>query len=146
MAKNLDILPLFKKHIKGKTAVFIDAANILYSQKDLKWKIDYLKLKKYGYQITAKEVKFIKLKNNQSLPKGNLDVELALDAYRLKDNYQTLILMSGDSDFAYLLDLIIKEKKQIIVISTRGHISKELLGRGKYIDLPKLKKIIEFVS
>lgn len=177
MDKKIDILSLFKKHVKGKVAVFIDAANILYSQKDLGWKIDYSKLKKFfksnfsiyglfyytgkvgaydkqikflsklkqlGYHITAKEVKFIKIKDNKFLPKGNLDVELALDAYRLKNYYQTLILMSGDSDFAYLLDLLVKEKKQIIVISTRDHISKELLERGKYIDLPKLKAFIEF--
>jgi len=30
--------------VKGKTAVFIDAANIFYSQKTLKWRIDYGKL------------------------------------------------------------------------------------------------------
>ncbi|MCX7881568.1 MAG: NYN domain-containing protein, partial [Patescibacteria group bacterium] len=44
MIKKIDILSLFKKHAKGKTAVFIDAANILYSQQSLGWEIDYKKL------------------------------------------------------------------------------------------------------
>ena len=38
---------MIKKFITGKSAVFIDASNILYSQKTLGWKIDYIKLKKY---------------------------------------------------------------------------------------------------
>ena len=103
--------------IKGKTAVFIDAANIFYSQHTLGWRIDYEKLSAYlkketdldglyyytgkvgalekqmsfidklktcGYHVTAKEVKMIRVSNSQSIPKGSLDVELALDAYRLR--------------------------------------------------------------
>ncbi len=166
-----------QKHIKEKFAVFIDAANILYSQKDLGWRIDYQKLKsffeefgkcsgfyyytgkvgnlekqkrflkklkKLGYNVYAKEVKLIRLKNNQFISKGNLDIELALDAFRLRKTYNTLILMSGDSDFAYLLELIKKDNKNAIVISTRGHISRELIVRAKYIDLPKFKNFIEY--
>lgn len=134
----------FKEITKGKVAVFIDAANILYSQKTLKWRVDYQKLKSYlekevklfgiffytgkvgtfekqsGFikrleklqiKVIAKEVKFIKV-NGQRIPKGNLDVELALDAFRLSDQYQTLMLFSGDSDFSYLLDLLKKKGKR----------------------------------
>ena len=36
-----------KEHLFGKVAVFIDAANVLYSQKTLGWRVDYQKLKKY---------------------------------------------------------------------------------------------------
>lgn len=38
---------MINKYTKGKTAVFIDAANILYSQQSLGWKVDYKKLFKY---------------------------------------------------------------------------------------------------
>ncbi|PIU33307.1 NYN domain-containing protein [Candidatus Shapirobacteria bacterium CG07_land_8_20_14_0_80_39_12] len=166
-----------KDFTKGRVAVFIDAANILYSQKTLGWKIDYQKLKKWvafqvklvglyyytgkvgklekqikfihrlenlGYKVIAKEVKFIKINTTKTFPKANLDVELALDAFRLAKEYDTLLLFSGDSDFAYLLDLLKKLNKRTIVISTRGHISKELLERAKYIDLRKLKPFIRF--
>jgi len=34
----------------GKAAVFIDAANILYSQKTLNWKVDFQKLKNFFNQ------------------------------------------------------------------------------------------------
>ena len=94
--------------------------------------------------VAGKAVKFIKISADKKIPKGNLDVELALDAFRLADNYQTLILCSGDSDFAYLIDLLKAKGKRVIVVSTRGHVARELLERAKYFDLRKLKNYIEF--
>ncbi|MHB8710521.1 MAG: LabA-like NYN domain-containing protein [Minisyncoccota bacterium] len=161
---------------KGRTAVFIDASNILYSQRTLGWRIDYRKLadylekeislaglyyytgkvgseekqsaflkklERFGYQVVSKEVKFIKSPGALDIPKGNLDVELALDAFRFRESFDTCILFSGDSDFAYLLDLLKREGKQVIVISMRGHIARELIERAKYIPLPRLRGMIE---
>lgn len=169
---------MISKYIKGKVAVFIDAANILYSQKTLGFRVDYKKLKDYlsadietmgfyyytgkvgklekqlsfikhleeiGYKVVAKEVKFIKINGDKVIPKGDLDVELALDAYRFADQYDTLILCSGDSDYAYLVDLLKERGKRVITLSTRGHISRELIERTKYIDLRKLRDFIEFM-
>ena len=33
--------------VKGRVFVFVDAANILYSQQTLRWRVDYKKLKEY---------------------------------------------------------------------------------------------------
>jgi len=38
---------MLRNYVKGSTAVYIDAANILYSQQTLGWKVDYKKLIKY---------------------------------------------------------------------------------------------------
>jgi len=38
---------MLRKFIKGKVYVFIDAANIFYTQRTLGWRISYEKLKKY---------------------------------------------------------------------------------------------------
>ncbi len=71
--------------------------------------------------------------------KGNLDMELAFEMDDTKDKYDTAVLISGDSDFAIPIDRIKKANKWIIVMSTRGHVAKELLERAKFIDLRKLK-------
>lgn len=167
---------MIKQFVKGKTAVFIDAANVFYSERSLGWRIDYERLAKYlrrnvsvaglyyytgimeknekqraflkklesfGYIVTAKEVKFIKQPSGAFTSKGSLDVELALDAYMQRNQFDTCVLFSGDSDFAYLLDVLKREGKNVVVVSTRGHISKELVMRAKYIPLQKLRKIIE---
>jgi len=95
-----------------------------------------------GYILRTKVVKIIKERNGQSKWKSNLDIELALEMVELKDKFNTAILMSGDSDFAVVLDKLKDAKKNVIVISTRGHIAKELLERAKYIDLRKIRKEI----
>jgi|SRR3989344_2022867 len=168
---------MMKKFIKGKAAVFIDAANVLYSQKALGWRVDYIKLKRYfemqctlvhiafytgkvgahekqqkflnklseeDIVVVSKEVKFIKIDGGKLLPKGNLDVELALDAFSRESQFDTLILFSGDSDFAHLLDLLKRKGKQVIVVSTRNHISRELIERAKFIPLDKLREYMEY--
>lgn len=168
---------MLSKFVKGRVYVFIDAANILYSQQTLHWRVDYKKLKEYfqeqcdlraiyfytdrvgenqkqnsflkklehlGYVIKAKEVKRIKVSKSAYEWKGNLDVELTIDALGNINNFDTLILMSGDSDFAPLLDAVKAQHKRTLVMSTKGHIAKELLDRAKYINLKKLKDFIVY--
>lgn len=167
---------MLKKFIKGRTYVFIDAANIFYAQKSLKWRISYEKLMKYfkkdcgrkikcflytatipgnekqkkfldlldilGYIVRTKPIKVIRLKNGQKIWKGNLDIELALEMYDTVDSYETAILVSGDSDFAPVIDKIKQKNKRVLVMSTKDHISKELIERAKFIDFKKLEKEI----
>lgn len=161
--------------IKGRVYVFIDAANILYSQQTLHWRIDYKKLKEYfekecdvraiyfytgrvgdnhkqgtfldklrslGYQVRAKEVKRIKTGRNSYEWKGNLDGELIIDALKNSKDFDTCILMSGDSDFASLVDELKRQGKRVIIMSSKSHISRELIERAKYINIKKLKSLI----
>jgi uncharacterized LabA/DUF88 family protein len=168
---------MINQFVKGRVYVFVDAANILYSQQTLHWRVDYGKLKKYfekecdlqaiyfytghvgenhkqnsfleklksfGYQVRAKEVKRIKISRNVYEWKGNLDAELIIDALKNTDNFDTCILMSGDSDFAPLLDELKARKKRVIVMSTKHHVSRELIERAKYVNLKKLKDQISY--
>jgi len=92
-----------------------------------------------GYIVRTKVVKKIRDHIGGYKWKNNLDMELAFEMDDTKDKYDTAILISGDSDFATPIDRIKKISKRIIVMSTRGHIAKELLERAKFIDLRKLK-------
>lgn len=165
---------MIKKYTKGKIAVFIDAANILYSQQTLGWEVDYkkliayfkkngefvnayfysgkisknqkqekffLKMQQLGYIVKTKEVKWIRDRGGKILKgKGNLDIELALDIAQTLASYDTLALLSGDSDFEVVIDLVKRSNKRVIVISSRGHVSKELIKSAyKYIPLETLK-------
>jgi uncharacterized LabA/DUF88 family protein len=179
-SEKFDIIKsMIGQFVSGRIFVFVDAANILYSQQTLHWRVDYKKLKEYlekecdlkaiyfytgrvgenhkqnsfikkleslGYIVKAKEVKRIKVSKNSYEWKGNLDVELTIDVLKNVDNFDSLVLMSGDSDFAPLLDAVKAQHKRVIVISTKDHISKELLDRAKYINLRKLKDFIAFYA
>lgn len=168
---------MIKQYTKGRVFVFIDAANILYSQQTLGWRVDYKKLKEYfekecelkgiyfytgnvgandkqksflqklesfGYHVRSKEVKRIRVGRNAFQWKGNLDVELTIDVLKNLDDFDTLVLLSGDSDFAPLLDTAKQAGKRVIVMSTKGHIAKELLDRAKYVNLKKLQTEISY--
>ena len=102
------------------------------------------KLKEIGYRVTAKEVKRIKISRNTYEWKGNFDAELIIDALKNIDNFDTCVLMSGDSDFAPLIDELKARGKWVIVMSSKHHISRELIERAKYINLKKLKNQIIF--
>ena len=113
---------------------------------------DYSKQRKFldfleiiGYTVRKKKVKFIKDTNSEKggFHKGNLDVELTIDAVHNRDKFQTFILFSGDSDFEALLKYMKAYRKNCIVISTKDHVSIELLKQAKFIDLKKLRSEIE---
>ena len=165
--------------VKGRIYVFIDAANIFYSQRTLKWRISYERLKKYfekecnvgkifiytaqdtkrlnqekflrmlknnGFIIRTKPVKQIRIANGLYQWKADFDVELTMDMLDHLEQYDSAILLSGDSDFAPVIDRVKKHNKLVVVMSVKGHISKELLERAKYVNLKKLRGEIELIS
>jgi len=104
----------------------------------------FVVLKHIGYKLITKSLKIITDKSEEYNRKANFDVEIALDAWTSKNDYDTLILFSGDSDFDYLIKKLRQENKRVMVISSRYHISHELIKSSyKYIDLKKLRKFLE---
>lgn len=105
--------------------------------------LDFLEM--IGYMVKKKKVKFIKDKQQEKggFHKGNLDVELTIDAVDNRDRFQSFVLISGDSDFEALLKYMRAHRKNCIVISTKDHVSIELLRQAKFVDLKKLKGEIE---
>lgn len=166
---------MIKSFVEGRTAVFIDASNIYFSQHALKWQVDFVRLMEYlkketnlweiffytaydpahrkqkkfidfleiiGYTVRTKKVKFIKDKKGGELLKGNLDVELSIDAVDNKDKFDSFLLFSGDSDFEALIKYLKNYHKRCLVFSTKDHVSIELLREAKFIDIKKLEKYI----
>lgn len=102
-------------------------------------------LARKGFQLRVKEVKIIKLKNGEVMLKGNYDVELVIDMIDLMPAYDTAILLSGDSDFAPLIKYVQKHNKKVIAISTRGHISREIIqSADKFILFNQFKNYWSF--
>lgn len=96
-------------------------------------------LKKTGYKLRTKEVKVIKGEEHR---KANFDVELAIDAVDRCENYDTLVLLSGDSDFAALATYLKGKGKKVFVLSTRGAISRELVDESDgYVPLNEWKAV-----
>jgi uncharacterized LabA/DUF88 family protein len=102
-------------------------------------------LKRLGYALVTKPLKTIKSVDavGGHVRKANFDVEIAVDALLLLADYTTLVLFSGDSDFAYLVKVLRARGKHVVVISTKNHISRELIAAShKYVDLRHIRSVI----
>lgn len=101
------------------------------------------KLDEFGYRVIRKPVKRINT-SKKTIEKANVDVELAIDAIEEADLYENIILASGDSDFGYLVKTLKEKGKTVIVLSARGHISRELIQLSDYyLPLEKLENEIK---
>jgi uncharacterized LabA/DUF88 family protein len=146
---------------KTKTYCFIDSQNLHLGIKDQGWILDYKKLfiylkEKYkvdnvyfyigyikenqkvydfltqcGYKIVFKNTKQFGKSRDQI--KGNIDVELTVDAIRKHKEYHKAIFISADGDFVALYDYLSEEQnKEIqIIIPNQFKFSSFLLKYNK---------------
>jgi len=87
-----------------------------------------------GFEVVEKRVKYIHSIDSVHgfEKKCDLDVEMAVDLIRERDNYDTIILFSGDGDLVTALRYLKEEYgKQAIVMSARGHIGREVIDAHK---------------
>lgn len=83
-----------------------------------------------GFDVKGKRVKYIHSADNvHGLEKKcDLDVDMAVDLIRERENYDTIVLFSGDGDLVTALKYLKEEYgKQAIVMSARGHIGREVI-------------------
>lgn len=83
-----------------------------------------------GFEVISKRVKYIHSTDNVHgfEKKCDLDVEMAVDLIEEQDNYETIMLFSGDGDLMRAIQYLKKEyNKRCIVMSARGHIGREIL-------------------
>jgi|SRR3989344_6194704 len=132
------LLRYFKTETQLARIAFYSALNP-DNQKEKKFH-DFLEI--IGYQVKSKKIKFIRDGDDGARGghhKGNVDVDLTIDAVDMKESYDTFILLSGDGDFESLIVYLKKHGKRCIIMSTKGHVSIELLRQAKFVDFKKLK-------
>lgn len=75
--------------------------------------------------------------------KANFDVEIAVDSTFSIDDFETLILFSGDCDFEYLIKFLRGHGKIVIGFSRSGHVAKELPpALSHYFDIADFRQEI----
>ena len=72
-----------------------------------------------GFCVVTKPTKQFTDATGRIKIKGNMDMELAIDALELAPYIDTMILFSGDGDFASLVKAIQRKGVRVEVISTR---------------------------
>jgi len=160
---------------KDKVYAFIDSQNLNLGIRSLGWHIDYKKLRLYlknKYEVDRAFMFIGLVSNNQKLytrlqaagfilvfkptvqyfengkqtVKGNVDAELVLHAAAIEyPNYNKAIIISGDGDFACLLEFLDDKNKLLHVFTPNHGYSKLLKPYSKYIvELSQLKCSLEY--
>jgi uncharacterized LabA/DUF88 family protein len=58
--------------------------------------------------------------------------------------FDTAVIMSGDSDFISLVNLLRGNRKRVIIISTRWHVAKDLIQASNYYcDINRFRNVWE---
>lgn len=98
----------------------------------------YLK-KGLNFTVRKKELKRITIHSeigDSIHEKGNMDVEMTVDAIHNIKKYDTALLFTGDSDFLALITYIRNDGKKVFIFSSKNNISQELrTGGDGYFDV-----------
>lgn len=181
---------------KRRAKVYIDGANMLYSQKKMGWNIDWTKLNKWlkdnwdileiryytgikegdekmqsflkylahvGFVPVVKTLKIIKIgpdhplyriHHYREMHKSNFDVEMTtdilielLEGRDNPDHIKEVVIMSGDSDFKYLIDKLRKFGVGTTIIASKKTLAWELkFAASRLIKLEDIKENIEKIG
>ena len=71
-----------------------------------------------GFTMVTKPTKEFTDATGRRKVKGNMDIELAVDAMRLSETLDHIVLFSGDGDFRSLVSALQQKGKRVSVIST----------------------------
>lgn len=97
-------------------------------------------LSRKGFILRVKKIRKIINDDKSITLKGNCDTDIVVDAVSIMKDYDTAIIMSGDSDFVSLVNLLKGNGKKVIIISTRWHVAKDLIHAADYyVDINKFR-------
>ena len=71
-----------------------------------------------GYTVVTKAAKEFTDGSGRRRIKGNMDIELAVDAMELADHVDQIVLFSGDGDFRSLVERVQRRGVRVTVVST----------------------------
>jgi uncharacterized LabA/DUF88 family protein len=161
---------------RGRVIVFIDGSNLFYAASDLEIEIDYVKLLSYlvdkAYLVhvlfytgndpeNKKQCEFLKWMSGHGfrviakaltqapngVKKANLDVEIAVDMMMLARYCDTAVLVSGDGDFAYVVDAVAKQGVRVEVVGLRSMTSGTLIDvANRYINLADIQQAVKKID
>ncbi|WP_026379137.1 LabA-like NYN domain-containing protein [Afifella pfennigii] len=71
-----------------------------------------------GYRVVTKPLKEFTDAQGRRKVKGNMDIELAVDAMEAAEHIDHFVIFSGDGDFRYLVEALQRKGKKVTVAST----------------------------
>lgn len=105
----------------------------------------YRDLDKFGYDLRIKPTKVFKGAEGTTTTKANCDVDLTFDMMRYMSQYNEALVLSGDGDFAPIVEYLKSKHKKIHVLARSERTAREMreLAGDDFIDFKSIRKEIE---
>jgi uncharacterized LabA/DUF88 family protein len=111
----------------------------------LKRAMFYRDLDRFGYELRIKPTKVFTSMEGTVTTKANCDVDLTFDMMRFMSQYNEAVVMSGDGDFAPILEYLKNKKKKLWVLARAERTAREMreIGGENFIDFKSIRKEVE---
>lgn len=86
----------------------------------------YIKLQQFDYKLFLKPVKLYDQEDGLTRRKANCDVEMAFYLMKEKDNFDRVIILSGDGDFLPVLKYLREIGKEVIILARGPRTAREI--------------------
>jgi uncharacterized LabA/DUF88 family protein len=139
------LLALFQSQGRFLRALYYTALAEDQEYSSIRPLIDWLDYN--GYSMVTKPTKEFTDASGRKKIKGNMDIELTVDAMELAENLDHIVLFSGDGDFRSLVQALQQKGKRVSVVSTMNTqppmVSDDLRRQAdQFIDLADLEEKI----
>lgn len=137
------LLQLLKN--KGKE---LNEAELLLVGRHLQRLKFYLKLDTFGYKLLLKPVKLYNQDDGSTKRKANCDVDMAFYLMKEKDNFDRVIVLSGDGDFLPVLKYLKGIGKEVVILSRGPRTAKEIkqFAGSNFRDFEYLETHISYIE
>ena len=108
----------------------------------------YLKLKQFGYELHLKPVKLYEQDDSTTRRKANCDVDMAFWLMREKDNFDRVVILSGDGDFLPVLKYLREVGKEVIILARGPRTAREIrqFAGSNFRDFTRLESRLKFIE
>lgn len=105
----------------------------------------YRNLEKFGYQLFLKPVKIYNLEDGSTKKKANCDVEMTLQILKHLQEFNRVIILSGDGDFLPILKYLKKIGKEVFVLARGLRTAREIkqFAGSNFRDFEYLKFLLK---
>jgi uncharacterized LabA/DUF88 family protein len=140
-----DVEKHIRRYIHKNEKRFDDAKLLLLSRHLSRIKF-FRKLQEFGYYLRLKPVKLYYQQDGTTQRKANCDVDMAFYIMREIENYDRILILSGDGDFLPVLKYLRNIGKEVIILSRGLRTAKEIrqFAGSNFRDFVRLEKDIKF--
>lgn len=136
-----------EKFLNQNRNTIIDKSCIISIENNLQRIRFYKKLESFGYELFLKPVKIYPVNENGEMKKkANCDVDMTFYLMKEKDNFDKVIILSGDGDFLPVLKYLKDIGKEVIILARGPRTAREIkqFAGSNFRDFTRLEKYIKF--